>query len=341
MKILLIGRGEPNTVGTFFDNALKETGIDHESIDLRKYFRMQGYSIFNKLMFRIVGSTINAYLYLNREILRKAEQFHPDVVLVIKGANIKPMTLKLLKQNYKSILVNFATDDPFSPYIRSKNIINCIPLYDMYACTKRAIMDDVKKAGGKKVVFVPFAYDPKMHHPEKPKSLVESKRFASDLVFIGGGDAYRRKIMQSFSTIQNLNLHLYGGYWNKYPELNRYYRGYAFRREFRLAYSLSKVAPGLVRHSNRDGHSMRSFEIPACGAFMLAEDTEEHREIFRENQEAVFFKSTDELIDKSKYYLKHNSERQRIAEAGYYKIVNEKNTYQDRLLTILENLTKL
>ena len=45
-------------------------------------------------------------------------------------------------------------------------------------------------------------------------------------------------------------------------ELRRYHGGFAVGRDYRLALSCTKVAPCLVRRSNRDGHVMRTFERP-------------------------------------------------------------------------------
>jgi spore maturation protein CgeB len=80
---------------------------------------------------------------------------------------------------------------------------------------------------------------------------------------------------------------------------------------------------------------MRTFEVPACGAFMMTERTEEHREIFEEDRDTVFFGSIDEAIEKIRYYLEHNAERICIAQNGYNKIVNGTNTYTNRVREIL------
>ena len=80
---------------------------------------------------------------------------------------------------------------------------------------------------------------------------------------------------------------------------------------------------------------MRSFEIPACGAFMLAERTEEHLALFREDEEAVFFGTPEEMLDKVRYYLAHDEIRRRIAEAGHARVTAGGHTYLDRLREIV------
>src|SRR5690606_33955463 len=98
-----------------------------------------------------------------------------------------------------------------------------------------------------------------------------------------------------------------------------------------------KVALCLVRRANRDGHVMRSFEIPAIGACMLTEDTQEHREIFGEEGNAVvYFRSCDEMIEKLDWLLNHVSERQRLAKTAHELIVNGHHAYKDRLVSMLE-----
>ena len=50
---------------------------------------------------------------------------------------------------------------------------------------------------------------------------------------------------------------------------------------------------------------------------MIAEGNDEHKALFEEDKEAVFFSSNEELLEKCRYYLGHNEERAAIAEAGH------------------------
>jgi spore maturation protein CgeB len=93
---------------------------------------------------------------------------------------------------------------------------------------------------------------------------------------------------------------------------------------------LRKVCP--------DQHTTRTFEIPACGSMLLADRTEEHRDFFEEGQEAEFFDSIDEMIDKLKFYTRNESARKRVADGGYQRCKQAGYAYMCRLSTALKEL---
>jgi spore maturation protein CgeB len=275
------------------------------------------------------------YWKINRQLLDVARQFHPQIVIVAKGMWISPETIEELKTEIGCYLINYATDDPFNAAVSRPDLIRSIPFYDLFVSTKRAIMEEIQRAGCSNVAFVPFAYEPRLHFPEQPSTGEEVRRFLSDVGFVGGAD-HDRVLMMRKLIAGPWQVNLYGGFWNRDWTLRKYYCGFAIGREYRLAVRGAKINLGLVRHANRDGHAMRTFEIPACGAFMLAERTEEHMELFVENKEAVFFGSNDELWEKINYYLVHDAERQRIAQAGYERVRSGKHSYRDRVEQILD-----
>jgi hypothetical protein len=323
-------------VGAFFRNALQALGQPHVALDWSVYEHTVPL-IIRRVKFRFVGGLPLGYRQFNRDILAAARDLGPEIVLITGSTPVIASTLQELKGRNGAVVVNYATDDPFNGLARAGWGATNIPLYDLYACTKRAIMDDVRAAGCRHVAFVPFGYEPSLHFLDEFGSAEESEGFSSDVVFVGGADRDRHPYFEALVRgIPDLRLHLYGLYWDRNRTLARYARGLALGRDFRLALGGTKIAPCLVRRANRDGHVMRSFEVPACGAFMLAERTAEHQEFFREGEEAAYFGSPAELVDKVGYYLKHDEERQRMAEAAYRKVTGGKHTYFDRLLQILE-----
>ena len=68
---------------------------------------------------------------------------------------------------------------------------------------------------------------------------------------------------------------------------------------------------------------------------MLAERTDEHLKLFREDREAAFFSNSRELLDKARYYLAHDKERQAIATAGRDRCISSGYSIQNQLKRLL------
>lgn len=312
-----------------------EQFLQYEFVDEAAFVRPRG-TIISRLFNRAIGKPPIDAIRLNQVMLERGRTFKPDVVLIGKGAFISPETLAAIKADTGAVLVNYATDDPFNRNVNTPELVESIGLYDIYACTKRAIMNDVSRAGCPRVIYVPFGYKPELHFPELGASDEERGRFKSDVAFIGGCDSDRAPLFAALAlAMPELDLALYGGFWNRWPALRGYWRGFAIGRDFRLALGGTKIAINVVRKANRDDHVMRTFEIPACGAFMLTERTREHLELFGEGDSAAYFASPEELASQIEYYLAHDQEREAIARRGRAKVTSEAHSYMDRVLSLL------
>lgn len=86
--------------------------------------------------------------------------------------------------------------------------------------------------------------------------------------------------------------------------------------------------------SIRDDINMRLFETMGTGSFLLTNwlPTLIGR-YFIDGVDFVTYNSYDDMIKKAKYYLKHEEEREKIAETGYKKAI-ALHTYEQRILTI-------
>ncbi|HLW46986.1 MAG TPA: glycosyltransferase [bacterium] len=334
-RLLLVDTTLYAPVSPFFRDAAGELGYETLFVDEAPYLRPLETSLVHKIGYRVLHRRPLARWRYNRDLLAAARRFRPDFVVVVKGAYIMPSTLRRIKNDTGAVLVNYATDDPFNKANATPDLVAGIPEYDVYACTKRAIMDDVRRAGGRSVIYTMFGYNPVVHFPEPPAAGDETRRFRSDVVLAGGADRDRLRDLEPLVAAGNIDLALYGGYWTRDARFRRFARGFAVGRDYRLALHGAGIALCLVRRANRDGHAMRTFEIPACGAFMLAERTEEHLALFREDEEAAFFASSDELVSKIRYYLAHEEARRRIAQAGYRRVTQGRNRYRDRLAEIV------
>ena len=302
--------------------------------DEAKYLRARP-SVSSRIARRVFGRPAG-YRAINAALVAEARRFRPDLVLIGKGAYFSPLAVRQVREATGATMINWACDDPFNRANSSRDLIASIPLYDLYVCTKRAVMDDVIRAGCARAIYVRFGYKPEVHFPEPPATPEERCLFDCDAMFIGGADADRVPYFETLiRALPRLRLNLYGGYWDRYPALRGYWRGEAIGRGFRLAVGGAKICLNLVRRANRDDHVMRTFELPACGGFMLAERTQAHQEIFAEDREAVFFSSPEEMAVKVREWLGRDAGRCTAAAAGYRRITSGRNTYADRLQEII------
>src|SRR5262249_52481194 len=126
------------------------------------------------------------------------------------------------------------------------------------------------------------------------------------------------------------------GYWERYRAFRAYALGTKSPKVIHALTAAAKVNLCLVRRANRDGHVMRSFEIAAAGGCMLAQDTDEHREIFGPEGEAVvYFRDAKEAAQRARVLVCDSSERKRLAEGLHRCIIGGLHTYADRLATML------
>ncbi|MEQ9667665.1 MAG: glycosyltransferase [Coleofasciculus sp. G2-EDA-02] len=81
----------------------------------------------------------------------------------------------------------------------------------------------------------------------------------------------------------------------------------------------ARIGLNILRPQNEMGHNIRTFEIPATETLMLSERSQELLKLFKEDREAIYFSSPDELNQKVEYLLQNPNLIQSIAEAGYKK----------------------
>ena len=82
---------------------------------------------------------------------------------------------------------------------------------------------------------------------------------------------------------------------------------------------------------------LRDFEVPLAGGFLLVERTVDHEELFVRGLEVETWETPDELAGKIHYYLAHDDERRKIAEAGKRRAESE-HTWEKRFEMLFGDL---
>jgi spore maturation protein CgeB len=71
-----------------------------------------------------------------------------------------------------------------------------------------------------------------------------------------------------------------------------------------------------AEHAQGFASNNRMFEATGMGALLATEASPNLPSLFEPDREVIAYESSEELVDKIGYYLAHESERERIAEAG-------------------------
>lgn len=255
----------------------------------------------------------------NELVIQQIDSNRYDIVWIDKGITINPETLTYIKRKSPgTIIVSYSPDNMALRHNQSQQYIECVSLYDYIVTNKSYIIEDLQKLGAKHVCFVNNSYEETFHHPFNLTD-EERKELGGDVGFVGAWEKERCDSIL-YLVDNGIKVRVFGDVkWNKYigysPNLDIV--GHLLRGEdYSKALQAFRISLCFLRKMNFDKQTTRSVEIPACGGFMLAERTDEHLAIFEEGKEAVYFSSNEELLEKCRYYLEHEEERNSIAMAG-------------------------
>ena len=267
---------------------------------------------------------------VNRAMLDAVRGDSFDVIWVDRGITVERSTLAEVRDACPDArIVHYNPDDPFGDYGMSefRTFMKAIPEYDVHLIPRKPNVPEYLDWGAKRVEqVVPFwGYDPEAHR-KVTLSDDERRHYGAPVGFIGMAEKERaasitRLVREGFS------VKVWGNRWSSYledDETRKVIAGPAqFGENYARIISSFDINLAFLRRQNRDEHTSRSVELPAAGAFMLAERTDEHLQLFEEGREAEFFESDDELVEKVRYYGERPEERARIAEAGRQRALRD------------------
>lgn len=276
----------------------------------------------------------------NDRILSELRALPFDLLWLDKGLTIHPQTLAGVRREQPScLIVGFSPDDMMNPRNQSRDFLRGLPLYDCYITNKSYNVVELKALGCPKVVFMDNGFDPATHRP-LPVSAEERKRLGGAVGFIGQWEPHRAGSLRALAQA-GVPVRVWGYTWERMKDIpagltleNRPLWDDDYAKAI-CAFDLNLC---FLRKCNRDLQTTRSVEIPACGAFMLAERTVEHLRLFREGVEAEFFSSDAELVTKTCYYLGHPEKRRLIAQQGYLRCQAGGYDYSSRLRPLLQQI---
>jgi hypothetical protein len=275
----------------------------------------------------------------NRILQEGTSEARWDLLWLDKPLVVYPETInKFCSTNPDAQVIVYSPDDMFARHNQSAQFLSILPHIDCFITTKSFNVDELKRLGCKIVLFIDNGYDPATHRPLKLEE-DDIKKFGGPVGFIGNFES-ERALFMNFLAENGISVRIWGPKdWKRFksPHANlRIEYREVLGDNYARAVSAFNINLCFLRKMNRDLQTTRSVEIPACSGFLLAERSSEHLRLFREDKEAAFFSTREELLQKVNYYSKHRQERIKIARAGRMKCINSGYDYASRLKGALE-----
>lgn len=110
-----------------------------------------------------------------------------------------------------------------------------------------------------------------------------------------------------------------------------------YYEEMPEVFAHSKINLNISLRSIRTGIPLRAMDIMGAGGFLLTNFQADMFRHFEAGKHFDYYTSVDEAVDKADYYLRHDSERSRIAAAAYEEM-KLRHTYNIRLKEVFGQL---
>ncbi len=326
LRILFIGHGGIGSNALSLYKGIQRIVGDSTMLNTQVFDTPGRFSLRRVILFlfpRFYGLLASRILAIL--VRSKVRNVQPNIIFVFKGNYLGSSTL----ENLQAIKVHFHPDDSSNPVNRTSIFNSAESSYDFHFTPKKHNVQEIFNRTGKPGIFIWYAYDEEWHFRTSPLGFVDSE---FSIGFVGHMRPDRTELVLDISHKFGKKFAIAGLKWNRNREL--VHRASIFPPVYGMNFSLfinsAPIQLGLLNSDNRDQHTARSFEIPASGGLIIAEDTSEHREMFGSSGGALFFKNQEELLDRIYWAIQNPQKAAIIAENGYTHITKNRNTWTDR-----------
>jgi len=241
-------------------------------------------------------------------LIKKIDKFNPDIICLViyrmpgSSFNVpKWKTLDLIKNYYKIPIAIVWSDLEIAEQVEIFEAL--LPYTSINAAT--ASPAAVRRINNpKKCIYMWVPKDPKVfNNPHKKRDI--------DVSYAGYPKEDR--LDQISCMVKNgIDVYNHGGESKEHLTTLKYAD----------IYERSKITLSFARAHYSHVINARPFEAMNCGAMVLEQESFEMPKLFIPFVDYVPYTSKTDLLEKIKYYLKHDKKREAIARNGYKKVTN-------------------
>lgn len=324
-KFLIFGEFWEGTLPSLLEGELRLRGCDVRVFDYTK--------IVPGISERAIVSRIKRRIFLpwyerqvNARFIECANREKPDFIIVSKGLNLWPETVVSLQQ-VGAKLVNWNPDDFFNAKNTNANLKGAFKHYDLIVSSRPHLFDEYRKNGARDVLFVDWYYVPELHYPRE-------SQFQHNLTFVGSWSPLREEFISQIRS----PVAIWGGGWARAAaSFKADYQVNAkiiSQGEMSSIFSSSRFNLNLITHENRDLSNLRFFEVCASGGLLITERNESSCSYLTDGEDCLMYKTPEDV----NRILAGSHDLSKIAQSGYQRITNGKNSFSDRVGQLLEAL---
>lgn len=336
-NIILVG--VTNGKARQYIQTLKNLGHNVQTIQSHA---VETYSIYEKIRYKIRLPIDKNNL--NQKLLKSIKDKSINIIIDFKSLVLRKSTIEKIRQISPSIkIIFFSEDDMSRNHNNSIYFLNAIKNYDcVFVSNQKHLAETMLRLGAKKSYFQYKSFDETLCE-KITLNKSEFDKYKSDVTFVGTFEKQRAQIMFRLAK-KGIKIVVWGNGWSswKNKHTNLIVKDMPiYGNEWVKVINASKINLNFLRKINNDLHTSRSVDIPACAAFMLAERTTEHMDLFIEGKEAEFFGDEKELETKIMFYLKNDKKRNDIAQQAYNKCRSSDYSHSKKIKEIINLINKL
>jgi spore maturation protein CgeB len=338
MRVLGVGSDKVYAIENFYVKYLREYEADIKLFTAQSiFYDYYQRSIINKIIFKIGFSGI--LNTINDQFKKEVLEFKPEIILVFKGMEIYPESLRWAKS--KGIkLVNYNPDNPFiftGKGSGNKNVTNSIGLYDLHLTYDNDIRERMITEYGIPTGILPFGFE---ISDELYAECIKHQEIVKTC-FLGNPDEQRAAFILQLAG--HMPIDVYGNNWEKFvSHKNITVHEPVYGKDLWITLYRYRVQLNMMRTHNPGSHNMRSFEVPGIGGIGLFPKTRDHATYFENGKEIFLYSDIEECVKQGKALLSLNSDdANKIRLSARLKSLHAGYSYRDRAHQVLQELKQL
>lgn len=285
-------------------------GHDTQVFDYRSAFLQAGPVMSRKFARKWCKSRI-----VDRLLVKQIKNYNPDIIHINFPSFLDAETVQLMRKAAPKAFFIGEDGDPWPEFCDGR--VETGAQLDLVITTYEGKWLDSYKNTGVRCIFMPNYCDPDMEYRYK----VDDK-WRSNILFTGQAKKHRR-----YPT-EDIRYQLVTRLANQEGAVLYGCLGRPNIGGINYLYAISGARIGLntnVVHDVSLYHSNRLTDYLACGTFVLAKRVPDSDLLFKDGVHLRYFDTVEEFFDLANWYLEHEDERLKIANAGMQRAHKEFN----------------